>query len=201
MFVLHQRLTVLCLLPMLAGISSCTPDGPPHGAYHVNTIQFMPVGPPRQENESIPGIWIDTNTQLSGWGGGTLASSLPGSVMIDYTDSSHSVLDAVITDVRVRYEDAKVEADSEVPGLPLRIAAREYESVNSVTGGRIVKSKNWIVSGKIPDVITRAEPFRLQMEGYFSKDDGTRIPFTVDQRFDVKTENTIKRADEVLQDK
>ena len=51
------------------------------------------------------------------------------------------------------------------------------------------------------NVITRAEPFRLQIEGYFTKDDSNRIPFAMEQHFDIKTENTIRSAEDVLKDK
>jgi hypothetical protein len=38
------------------------------------------------------------------------------------------------------------------------------------------------------------------MEGYFLKD-GDKVPFAIDQQFDIKRENTVKSAGEVLQDK
>jgi hypothetical protein len=192
---------ILALMPMLAGIPACTPTGPPTGTYTINAFQFVPANPPQNTGESVPNIWIDTNAKLSSLSGGTLTSSLPCAVKIDYTDNGLSFKNAVITVVKVTYDDDTVDPSSEAVKLPLPIAANEYESVNSVAGGRIVKSKNRIMSGKIPNVITRAEPFRLQMEGYFTKDDGTRLPFKIDQHFDIKSEYAVKDAAEVLQDK
>lgn len=201
MSTVNRSVLILALLTMLAGISACTPTGPPSGTYTIDTLEFVHSNPPQNDGESIPNIWIDTNTKLSSLSGGTLTSSLPCAVMIDYTDDSLSFKSAVISAVKITYDDDTVDRSSEAVQLPLHFAAREHESVNSVAGGRIVKSKNWIISGKIPNVITRAEAFRLQMEGHFIKDNDYRLPFKIDQHFDIKTEHSVKSAVEVLQDK
>ncbi len=201
MYTIEKSVVILALVPMLAGIPSCLPVGPPSGTYTVNTFEFVHSKPPQNAGESIPNIWIDTNTKLSGLSGGTLTSSLPCAVKIDYTDNSLSFKSAVFTSVKITYDDSTVDPSAEAVKLPFSIAAREYESVNSVTGGRIVKSKNWIISGEIPNLVTRAQPFRLQMEGYFTKDNDIRLPFTIDEHFDVKTEESVKSAEELLQDK
>jgi hypothetical protein len=196
-----RRVVILALSPMLARIPSCLPGGPPSGTYRIDTFQFVHSKPSQNTGESIPNIWIDTNTKLSGLSGGTLASSLPCAVRIDYTDNSFSFKSAVFTSVKITYDDGTVEPAAEAVGLPIHIPAREYESVNSVAGGRIVKSKSWIISGEIPNLITRAAPFRLQMEGYVVKDNDIGLPFTIDEHFDIKTEDTVKSAKEVLLDR
>lgn len=201
MNVVTRSLALLALLTLVAGIPACTPPGPPSGTYTINTFEFVLSNPPQNVGESIPNIWIDTNTKLSGLSGGTMTSSLPCAVKIDYTDNSFTFKSAVFTVVKITYDDGTIDPSTEAVKLPLRIAAREYETVNSVAGGRIVKSKSWILSGAIPNVITRAEPFRLQIEGHFTTGDGTTIPFAIDQHFDIKTENAIKSAEELLQDK
>ena len=201
MYPIGRGVVTLAVLPFLAAIPSCLPVGPPSGSYKVNTFEFVHSKPPENAGESIPNIWIDTNTNLSGLSGGTLTSSLPCAVKIDYTDNSFSFNSVTITSVKITYDDSTDDPSAETVELPIHIAAREYESVNSVTGGRIVKSKNWIISGEISNLVTRAEPFRLQMEGYFTKDKDTRIPFTIDEQFGIKTENSVKSAEEVLQDK
>ncbi len=111
------------------------------------------------------------------------------------------IQNAIFTSVKITYDDDTVDPSTTGFKTPLRITAREYETVNSVAGGRIVKSKAWIISGTIPNAITRAEPFRLQIDGYFTKDDQNRIPFSIDQHFDIKVQNEVKTAEEVLQDK
>lgn len=201
MYLIERGVVTFAVVPLLAAIPSCLPMGSPSGSYTVNTFEFVHSKPPENAGDSIPNIWIDTNTKLSGISGGTLTSSLPCAVKIDYTDNSFSFQSVVITSVKITYDDSTDDPSAETVELPFNVAAREYESVNSVTGGRIVKSKNWIISGEISSLVTRAEPFRLQMEGYFTKDKDTRVPFTIDEHFDLKTENSVKSAEEVLQDK
>jgi hypothetical protein len=108
--------------------------------------------------------------------------------------------------VTITYDDNSVDPSTEKLKLPLSIPAREYESVNSVAGGRIVTSKASIISTKIPNLISRKESFRLQIQGYFNKASDNkasdnRIPFTMDQHFDIKSEVSNKSAAELLQDK
>ncbi len=194
-------MVILILSPMLVWIPSCTPSGPPSGTYTINTFEYVHSNPPKNAGEAIPNVWIDTNMKLSGLSGGTLTSSLPCAIKIDYTDNSFAFKNAVFTSVKITYDDDTVDPSTTGFKTPLRITAREYETVNSVAGGRIVKSKAWIISGTIPNAITRAEPFRLQIDGYFTKDDQNRIPFSIDQHFDIKVQNEVKTAEEVLQDK
>lgn len=201
MYILDRSVILLALLPLLSGVPSCTPVGPPNGTYAVRTLEFVHTSPPQDDGMAIPHIWINTNTKLSSLFGGTLTSSLPCAVMIDYTDNTQSFKDAVVTSLEVAYDDDTIDPSLEAVKLPLHFDAREYEVVNSVAGGGIVTRKSWLISGRIPNVITRAEPFRLQMEGYFTKGDDTRLPFTIDQHFDIKTENAVKTAADVLQDK
>lgn len=198
MKVADRCLVALALLPILAGLQSCKPIG---GTYNVNTFRFVHSDTNADTGASVPSVWINTNTRVSSLSGGDLTSSLPCAVMIDFTDNSRTFKDAVITSVKIAYDDGAVDPSIGTLKLPKQIAARDYESVNSVAGGRIVKTKVWLLSGSIPKAITRAEPFRLQMEGHFTKNDGSKIPFTVDQHFDIEKENTVKSAEEVLQDK
>lgn len=200
MCTIEKNMLILALMSMVAGIPSCLPEEPPSGNYKVNTFEFVHSKPPQNSGECIPNIWIDTNTNLSGLLGGTLRSSLPCAVKIDYTDNSLSFKSAEVISVKITYDDSTVEPSAAAVALPVSIAAREYESVNSVTGGRIVKSKNWIISGEIRNLVTRAQPLRLQMEGYFTKDNDIRLPFTIDEHFDVKTEESLRSAAELLQD-
>lgn len=193
-----RNLFSLAILSILTSIPSCIPIGPPSGTYKIDTFEFVLSNPPQNVGEAIPNIWIDTNLQLSSLYGGTMTSSLPCSVKIDYTDNTLALKDAVLTEVKITYDDGGLAPAAK---LPIRIAAREYESVNSVAGGRIVKSKSSIISGSIPNAITRAEPLRLQIEGYFTKVDGNKISFSIDQHFNMRKENTVKSAAEVLQDK
>ena len=194
-------MVILILAPVMVAIPACVPSGPPSGTYTINTFEFVQADPPQNVGEAIPNIWIDTNLKLSSLSGGTLSSSLPCGVKIDYTDNSFAFKNAVFTAVKVTYDDDSVDPSAEAVTVPVRMAAREYDLVNSVAGGQIVKSKAWVISGTIPGVITRAEPFRLHIDGYFTKEDDSKIPFAVDQHFDIKMKNAVERAEEVLQDK
>ncbi|QDU54180.1 hypothetical protein [Aeoliella mucimassa] len=187
------------LLPLLAGVQSCT-LGVPGGTYQVDTFAFVPTKPAKPATEPQPSVWIDTNLKLSSLSGGTLTSSLPCSVKVDYTDNSETIEAAVFTSVKVTYDDAVVEPAVKTLKLPLRIKAREYEAVNSVSGGKIVHGTVWHISGEIPKLITRDQPLRIEIKGYFAKKDGEQIPIAIDQHFDIRREKGEKPAVEVLQD-
>lgn len=201
MRIVTRRIVIGVLATMPAGSARAATAAPPTGAYAVNTFEFVPSEPPQDVGEAVPNVWIDTNMKLSGLSGGTLTSSLPCAVRIDYTDNSLAFRSVVFTSVRVTYDDGAADPAARAVRLPLRIAAREYETVNSVAGGRIVKSKAWVVSGAIPDVVTRAVPFRLRIEGHFAKSGGEKVPFSIDRHFDIEEENAVRSAEEVLQDK
>lgn len=193
---------LLVLSPFLATLQSCSsPTGPPSGVYKIDTVSFAPSNPRPVAAGTAPGIRVDSNTKLSSLAGGTLSSNLPYSLVINYTDNNADFQDVEITDVTVTYDDGAVEAATNKLDLPLRIAARQYEQVNSVSGGRIVKSNVSIIDGKIPGVVTRAESFALQVNGHFTKHDGSTIPFTIDEHFDAKFAKGVKSAAEVLQDR
>lgn len=189
----------LALLPLLVGITSCKPVVSPSSTFRVNTFHFVHAGPPADSGKAAPHVWIDTNTRV-GLAEGTVTSSLPAAVMIDYTDHSAALRSVVITAVRITYDDGAIDTATDALKLPLRIAAREYESVNSVSGGRIVKTKSWIVSGRIPGVVGRAQPLRLELEGHFVGNDGSESAFKIEQNFDVESEQAVKSAVEALRD-
>lgn len=197
----NKAVIMLALLPFFAIMPSCTQLGPPSGSYKIDTVRFVPSNPKSASAGPAPSIWINTNTELSSLSGGTLKSYLPYGLAFDYTDNDVSFKNAEFTSVQVTYDDGTVDAATNKLKLPLRIPARQHESVNSVSGGRIVKSKVWIISGEIPDVVTRTEAFTLQIQGHFTRHDGSELPFAIDEHFDVEVENSTKKAAEVLQDK
>ena len=198
----HRVVVTLAVLPCCAALQSCNqPTGLPSGSYEVDTVRFVPSSPKPSTTGPAPGVWIDTNTELSSLSGGTLSSSLPYGVAIDYTDNGLGFKHAEITSIAITYDDGSVDAAIDAVKLPLRITAREYELVNSVAGGGIEKSKASIISAKIPDVITRAEPLTLRMEGRFVKDDESSVSFTIDEHFTVEKETATKSAEEVLVDR
>lgn len=192
-----RALVILTLLPMLAGLASCKPAVTPGTMFNVDTFQFVHSDPSANTGETVPYIWINSNTAVNLYEK-TVKSSLPCAVMIDYTDNNSAFRAVVFTSVKITYDDGEVDPPADAVDLPLRIAARQYESVNSMAGGRIVKTKSSILSGRMPGVITRTEPFRLEMEGYFERADGSRSAFTIDQHFNIESETAVKSAAEAL---
>jgi hypothetical protein len=191
---------LLATVAASGGLQGCWKQPPIPATFAVNSFTFIASAPTASDGKPRPGVWIDANTTLD-MTGGTLTSSLPCAVKLDYTDSTSTFEAAEITSVSITYDDGVIEPSLATLQLPLRINGRDYESVNSVAGGRIVRSVNRIVSGEVPGVVTRAEPFTLILSGSFITTDGRRIEFTIDQHFDIKTENAVKNAADVLQDK
>mgnify|MGYP007059391211 CR=1 FL=1 len=165
----------------------------------VNTVRFVPTDPHSGISDPAPGIWIDTHTKIDVFTN-TVTSSKPYDVAIDYTDNGAGFTAAEFTSVKITYDDGTPDPNAEAINLPLRINGWEYEATNSTTGGRVVKTKLWLISGKIPDIITRDEPFTLDIEGHFIHQDGTQVPFTIKQHFDIETETGTRQAEEVLID-
>jgi hypothetical protein len=194
-------ITVLALVALLAAVRSCNaPIGPPTGSYKIDTVTFKPSNP-KPAVGPAPGVWIDTNLEVSSLSGGTVKSNSPYQLAFDYTDNDGSFQNIEFTSVTITYDDGTVETATTKLTLPLRIAARQYETVNSVSGGRVVKGTVSIISNKIPNVVTRNESFTLEMDGHFTKLDGSKVPFAIKQHFDVEIESSTKSAAEVLQDK
>lgn len=202
MVVANRTLLLFATLPLMATTPSCNPNlGPPTGTYKVDTVEFVANPAKSKSSDPAPSVWIDTNTKLSSLAGGTLKSHLPYSLAIDYTDSDATYENAEFTSVSITYDDATVEPAIKNLPLPVTLSAKNTESVNSVAGGRIVKSVVRVISGKIPDVVTSKKSFTLEMKGHFTGRDGTKTPFAIDQHFDAKIEKGKKSTKEVLQDK
>ncbi len=193
---------VLALLSVCLVATACKrTTQPPTGTYQVNTVEFVLSNPVPGGAGPAPNIWIDTNTEISGLSGGTVKSSKPYGLGIDYTDNSFTLKTLEIQSVRVIYEDGTEDPSAAALKLPIRFKSRKYDTVKSGSGGVIVRSTVRILSGKIAGVITRDEPLTLKITGVFTKDDGTKTPFAIEHRYDIETVNTEMSAGEVLQDK
>jgi hypothetical protein len=53
-----------------------------------------------------------------------------------------------------------------------------------MAGGAVVVTKSRIIQAEFPGTITRDEPFTLLIEGKFTKDDGTIIPFKIREKYE-----------------
>lgn len=88
----------------------------------------------------------------------------------------------------VTYADGTVDPGIAALKLPMHFPNRVYESPNSVAGGAVVVTKSRIVQAEFPGTINRDEPFTLLVEGSFTKDDGTIIPFKIKENYDISWE-------------
>jgi hypothetical protein len=160
------------------GMVGCMP-------YKIDVVRFEPISSAKPANGSVPDIHIDTNFGIPGPFGGNVKSRKPYSIVIDHVDESFSIEAAEITKLVVTYHDGTTDPGIAALKLPLRVDARDHESVNSVSDSAnpIVRTKMRLVLGKIPHVISRDEPITVFIEGGFIKNDGRAIPFTIRESY------------------
>jgi hypothetical protein len=167
-------------------------------SYKYDTVTFVAVEPFPAAEGPQPKIHIDTNIKISGFFGGTVKSSAPYSIGIDYTDTTFNGAEVEFTKVVVTYDDGTEDTGAAALKLPLSFPAQPYESTNSVTGGRIVKTKLLVISGKIPGAISRDKPITLLIEGHFINSDGAEVPFAIKQKYNVEKDQSTKSWSEVM---
>ena len=172
------------------------------GSYTIDTVQFTLTDPATAtsgvDGSTEPGIWIDTNIKTSLWSR-TIKTSKPYHIAINKTDTSFTFASIEITQLKITYDDGSAEPNT--PTLPYTIHASDYTETTTGPSGKLVKTKMYLINGTIPNTITRDEPFTLDMQGHFNLDDGNKLPFTIQQHYDVIIENTTKPASDVLLDK
>ena len=132
----------------------------------------------------IPKIEIDTNV-TAGMMGGAVKSNKPCDIRAHYMDDTFTFASAEIAAVTVTYADGTLDPGAAALKLPMSFQGRQYESHNSVAGGAIVVNKSRIIQAELSGTITRDEAFTLLIEGKFTKDDGTVIPFRIKERYDI----------------
>lgn len=135
----------------------------------------------------LPKIEIDTNVS-AGMMGGAVKSNKPYDIRAHYMDDTFTFASAEFTAVTVTYADGTLDPGAAALKLPMSFQGRPYESHNSVAGGAIVVNKSRIIQAELPGSITRDEAFTLLIEGKFTKDDGTIIPFTIKEKYDISRE-------------
>jgi hypothetical protein len=132
----------------------------------------------------IPKIEIDTNVS-AGMMGGAVKSNKPYDIRAHYMDDTFTFASAEFTAVTVTYADGTLDPGAAALKLPMSFQGRPYESHNSVAGGAIVVNKSRMIQAELPGTITRDEAFTLLIEGKFTKEDGTIIPFTIKEKYDI----------------
>jgi len=147
-------------------------------------VTFDAVGIMPAATTPVPKIEIDTNVS-AGIMGGDVKSNKPYDVQAYYMDKTFTFDSAEFTKVTVTYADGTIDPGIAALKLPKRFQNRIYESHNSMAGGAVVVTKSRIIQAEFPGTISRDEPFTLLIEGKFTKDDGTIIPFQIKEKYDV----------------
>jgi hypothetical protein len=156
--------------------------------YRYDTLTFEPAGKAASATGPAPSVYIDTNMSVSSLIGGTVKTRKPYSIESGHEDDTFTFAAAEYTAVTVTYADGTNDPGAAKLKLPRRVKARNYESFNSTSEG-VVKNSSLIIPTRFRGVVTRDEPFTLRIEGRVIKNDGTSIPFTIRQRYDVLREN------------
>jgi len=146
-----------------------------------NATGIMPAATP-----PVPKIEIDTNV-TAGMMGGRVKSNKPYDILASYSDENFA--SAEFTTVTVTYADGTIDPGVAALKLPMRFQYRVYESPNSMAGGVVVVTKSRIIQAEFPGTISRDEPFTILIEGKFTKDDGTIIPFKIREKYNLSREN------------
>jgi hypothetical protein len=157
----------------------------PSCSYKHDTVSFGPVGKTPAAKTPVPKIEIDTNISVGTLLGGSVKSRKPYDILAHYMDDTFTFASAEFTKVTVTYADGTVDPGAAALKLPMRFQHRVYESHNSMAGGAVVVNKSRIIQAEFPGVITRDEPFTLHIEGKFTKENGTIIPFTFKEKYDI----------------
>lgn len=147
-------------------------------------VTFNAVGIMPAATTPVPKIEMDTNV-TAGMMGGDVKSNKPYDIQTYYMDDTFTFASAEFTSVTVTYADGTVDPGIVALKLPKRFQNRIYESYNSMAGGAVVVTKSRIIQAEFPGTISRDEPFTLLIEGKFTKDDGTIIPFRIKEKYEV----------------
>jgi hypothetical protein len=150
-------------------------------------VIFNAVGNMPAATTPVPKIEIDTNV-TAGMMGGAVKSNKPYDIQAYYMDDSFTFASAEFTAVTVTYADGTNDPGAAALKLPKRFQQRVHESHNSMAGGAVVVTKSRIIQAEFPGTISRDEPFTLTIEGKFTKDDGTIVPFKIKEKYDISRE-------------
>jgi hypothetical protein len=119
--------------------------------------------------------------------GGLVKSNKPYDIIaLYYMDKAPIVASVEFTKVIVTYSDGTVDPGANALKLPMRFESFVYEGSSYHTDGSVVTSKSRRIEAELPGTVTRDEPFTLLIEGRFTKDNGTIIPFTIKQKYDME---------------
>jgi hypothetical protein len=157
----------------------------PSCTYKYDTVSFGAVGKMPDAKTPVPKIEIDTNMSVGTLLGGSVKSKKPYDIQAFYLDDTFTFATAEFTTVTVTYADGTNDPGAAALKLPMRFQHKVHESHNSMDGGAVVVTKSRIIQAEFPGAITRDEPFTLLIMGRFTKDDGTTVPFTIKEQYEI----------------
>ena len=161
------------------------------GCVRYDMVQFNGVGSSPPSKTPIPTVEFDTHL-TDGASSGVVKSIKPYDIRAWYMDDTFTFASAEFTKMTVTYADGTVDPGIAKFKFPMRVPHRIYESRNSVSGGAIVVNKSRIIDARFPATITRDEAFTLTIEGKYTKDNGTSIPFTIRKKYEVSRDKRIE---------
>lgn len=172
---LHRPIRFLLLVSTVL-FSSCN--------VKYDTVSFQAAGKNAGGTTPVPSVEIDTNIS-AGMFGGAVKSNQPYDIRAYYTDDTFTFASVEYTKVTVTYADGSTDPGIATIKLPVSSKAEAHESHNSMAGGAIVVHKSRILRASFIDVVSRDEAFTLEVEGKFTKDDGSVIPFAIKETYDI----------------
>jgi len=177
----HRKLAALsALLSTTMLVSSCN--------FHYDMVSFHGVDKIPAVKTPVPKIEIDTNTSVSTLLGGFVKSNKPYDIQAYYMDDKFTLASAEFATVTVTYADGTHDPGAAALKLPMRFQGSLHESYNSMDGGVVVVTKSRVIKAEFPGTINRDEPFTLQIEGTFTKENGKIIPFRIKRKYDISRE-------------
>lgn len=150
-------------------------------------VTFNAAGTMPASKTPVPTVAIDTNVS-AGMMGGDIKSKKPYDIHAFYTDSTLTIASAEFTKVTVTYADGTVDPGIAALKLPKRVSHNYSEETQFVTGGTSVINKSRRIEAEFAKTVSRDEAFTLQIEGTFTKDNGTIIPFKIKEKYKVSHE-------------
>lgn len=150
-------------------------------------VTFKSVGIMPAATTPVPRIDIDTNV-TAGMMGGAVQSNKPYDILAYYMDDTFTFASAEFTKVSVTYADGTTDPGIAALKLPIHVGNAIHESPNSMAGGAVVVNKSRMIRAEFIDTISRDEAFTLLIEGKFTKEDGTTIPFKIREKYEFSRE-------------
>ncbi len=149
---------------------------------HYDVVTFNAVSKIPTSKTPVPSIGIDTNMPKKMFGG-SMKSKKPYDIEVTYSDSSLTIASVEFTKVTVIYDDATVDPGVFKLKLPVTFQLQYYEDFRFNSDGTQTDIKSRNMYAEFPKTISRDEAFKLEIEGKFTKDDGSIIPFKIKQKY------------------